>query len=87
MQITLLSGNLIKKRLTDTKDDKNDGAFNILEEDNLRKIDALTPPTDALTPPRYSASGFMPNHLEKHVDLKKRRIKRHQTLIDTDNQI
>lgn len=39
MQITLLSGNLIKKRLTDTKDDKNDGAFNILEEDNLRKID------------------------------------------------
>lgn len=39
MQITPLSGNLIKKRLTDTKDDKNDGAFNILEEDNLRKVD------------------------------------------------
>lgn len=27
MQITPLSGNLIKKRLTDTKDDKNDGAL------------------------------------------------------------
>lgn len=39
MKITLLSGNFIKKRLTDTKDDKNDGAFNILEEDNLRKVD------------------------------------------------